>query len=391
MLTPYVGKPTKDIPHPERQRKHTVDHVDCPACELSKNEALHVICAETCFTEAATVWMNFCTLPSNVGTVSGRYIKGNTEVSYRQYCDSLELFFGRMPIGKIHHGNIREYQRARLSGEEPFIRRRRPHEPPAPSPVKPKKVNQELSILRRIMREGNVWTSELENAYKRMKLIEEDSDQQRALEPEEQDLWITKAASKERWQVVHWYSLLAIGATMSTNELRYLRIGDVSLRHQTAAVADKGVKCRGRKRVIPLLTADELWAAEKLLERAAECGARSPQHYVFPWRNKRYEWDPAKPMSTSGIKREWQEVREATGLLWFRQYDLRHTGGTRLAESGWRPAQIKARMGHVTDAMNEHYTHISEAAQRREHERVSTLRFAPRAERPVWAPRKVVS
>lgn len=350
-----------------------------------------MISAELSFTEAASVWLDFCTLPSNVGTVGNRRIKDNTEVSYRQYCDSLTLFFGRMPIGNIHHGNIREYQRARLSGAEPFIRRRRPHEPPAPSPVKAKKVNQELGVLRRVMREGNVWTSELENTYKRMKLIEEVSEQQRAMEPEEQHLWLTTAGTSQRWEVVHWYSVLGIGCTMSTNEIRYLRIGDVNLRHQTIAVADKGVKCKGRKRIIPLLTADELWAAEKLLERAAECGAKSPQHYVLPWRNKKYEWDPTKPMSTSGIKREWQEVREATGLRWLRQYDLRHTGGTRLAESGWRPAQIKARMGHVTDAMNEHYTHISESAQRREHERVSTLRFAPRADRPAWQPRKVAT
>lgn len=338
-----------------------------------------MISAEMSFTEAAAVWLDFCTVPTNSAIVSGRYIKNNTEVSYRQYCESLALFFGRMPLEKIHHGNLREYQRARLTGEEPFIRKRRPHEQPGPSPVKPKKVNQELALLRRILQQGGAWNIELEGWYKRSRLVEEETDQQRALEPEEQECWMNAAASKERWQVVHWYSILGIADTMSTNELQHLRIGDINLRHQTIAVAGLGVKCRGRKRVIAMLTAEEMWAAEKLLERAKECGSVAPQHYVLPWRNKKYDWDPKKPMSTSGIKREWQEVREATNLLWFRQYDLRHTGGTRLAEQGWHIAQIKARMGHTTDAMNEHYTHISEASQRREHERVSTLKFAPRA------------
>lgn len=404
MLTPNVREHTKRHQSFARQQlDHTDDHVNCPACERSKTEALCVISAEMCFTEAASVWLGSCTLPSNPGISSGRYIKGNTETSYRQYCESLALFFDRTPIGKIHDGNMREYQRARLGGTEPFLRYRRPQDakerkvgsvslPPrgkTPCPVKPKKVNQELAILRRIMVVGAAWTPQLEAIYKRMRLVEEDDDQQRALEPEEQELWLNTAAQRERWQLVHWYSLLGIGATMSTNELQHLRIGDLNLRHQTAAIGGLGVKCKGRKRIIPLLTAEELWAAEKLLERANQCGSKAPQHYVMPWRNKKYDWDPTRPMSTSGIKREWQEVREATGLLWFRQYDLRHTGGTRLAEQGWRPAQIKARMGHLTDAMNEHYTHIGEGAQRREHER--TLKFAPRAGRIHPWDRKVVS
>lgn len=380
-----------------RQLRHNNPHtVDCPLCSRARAEAPLVITADLLFLEAARIWLDDCTLQPTAGAAGARYIRENTEISYRQYCDSLGLFFGLMPLGMIHEGNLREFQRARLAGAEPFLRYRRPQDARerkvgklrlAPKgktacPVKPKKVNQELALLRRVMMQGGAWTPQLEMTYKRIRLLEEESEQQRALEPEEQELWLNTAAKSERWQVVHWYSQLGIGCTMGTNELQHLRVGDINLFHQSIAVAGKGVKCKGRKRTIALLTAEDLWAAEKLLERAKECGARSPQHYVLPWRNKKYDWDPTRPMSTSGIKREWQEVREATGLLWFRQYDLRHTGGTRLAEGGWRLAQIKARMGHLTDQMNEHYTHISEAAQRREHERVSTLKFAPRAVRP---------
>lgn len=358
---------------------HTKDHEDCPVCEPARIEGLKVITAEMCFTEAARIWLANFELPfadTTTATVA-RYVKATTLISYRQYCESLALFFGGMPLGKIHHGNVREFQRARMTGAEPFIRRRRPHESPMSSPVRAKKVNQEFGVLRRIMLDGGAWPIEMERACKR--LVEEESEQQRALEPDQQVLWLTTAASRERWNVVHWYSVLGIGCTMSTNELRYLRVGDINLFHRTIAVAGEGVKCKGRKRMIALLTADELWAAEKLLERAAECGCNSPRHYVFPFRIKKYDWVPTRPMSTSGLKREWGEVREETGLAWFRQYDLRHTGGTRLAEDGWRPAQIKARMGHLTDEMNEHYTHVGESAQRREHDRVHALKFAPRA------------
>lgn len=409
LLTDGQNRVKTDSPLDEMSlTRHNSPHtVDCPLCSRARAEALLVITADLPFLQAARIWLDHSTSPSSPGARSaGRYIRENTETSYRQYCDSLALFFADFPIHQIHEGNLREYQRARLMGSEPFLRYRRPQDAkerrvgslrlPAKGktscPVKPKKVNQELAVLRRILMEGCVWTPQLENVYKRMRLLEEESEQQRALERDEQDLWLRTAAEKAHWKVVHWYSLLGIGATLSTNELRYLRIGDVNLHHQTVAVADKGVKCRSRRRTIALLTAEELWAAEKLLERAKDCGATSPRHYLFPlWQRKGAMWEPDQPMSTSGIKREWQEVREASGLLWLRQYDLRHTGGTRLAEEGWRPAQIKARMGHITDQMNEHYTHITEAAQRLEHERVRTLKFEPRAVKPERWERRVVS
>lgn len=358
---------------------HTKDHVDCGACDRARSEALLVITEDLSFAAAAQIWLDFCISSASPagGPSSARYIRRNTEVSYRQYCESLALFFGAMPLNKVHFGNLREYQRCRIEGADPFIRRRRPHQPAASCPASAKKVNQELAVLRRILLMGGAWSKELEQFYR--PLLEEPSEALRALEPQEQERWLNTAGTQKRWELVHWYSLLAIGTTMSTNELQHLRLGDVNLFHQTVTVAGAGVKCKGRKRSIALLTAEEMWAAEKLLERARRCGSVAPQDYLFPFRMKKYDWVPTKPMSTSGIKREWQEVREATGLLWFRQYDLRHTGGTRLAEAGWRPEMIKARMGHLTEKMRENYTHITEAAQRREQERVNTLRFAPRA------------
>lgn len=375
--------------------KHTPGHVNCPVCERLNTGALHVITAEVRFTEAARIWLEFCSLPAPTGDMSARYIKENTEVSYKQYCESLALFFSDMPLNTIRIEHLRGYQQCRISGTDPFVRYRRPQDkkerkvgsitfPPlgkTPCPVAPKKVNQELSILRRIMLQGDAWTPELGKLYR--PLMEEESEAQRALEPEEQALWMATSQSKEDWLTVHWYSQLGIGATLSTNELQHLRVGDINLNIRTLAVAGKGVKCKGRKRTIALVTAEDVWAAEQLLERGKKLGSTQPQHYVFPFRERPNTFNPTMPMSSSGMKRDWQEVREATGLLWFRPYDLRHTGGTRLAEEGWRPAQIKSRMGHITDAMNDHYTHITEAAQRREYERVQPLKFAPRSERYV--------
>ena len=69
-------------------------------------------------------------------------------------------------------------------------------------------------------------------------------------------------------------------------------------------------------------------------------------------------------MTGSGLKKLWEEVREASGLPWFRMYDTRHSGATRLAEAGVPTEIIVARMGHCSDQMRRHYTHISSEAQR---------------------------
>ena len=94
------------------------------------------------------------------------------------------------------------------------------------------------------------------------------------------------------------------------------------------------------------------------------------------------------------LKKLWQEVRNASGIAWFRPYDTRHTGATRMAESGVPPEIIMRRLGHASDRMRQHYTHIFEQAQRMwprgSHTSEPSVarrenappRFAPQSERP---------
>jgi integrase len=324
------------------------------------------------------------------------FLAGNTENSYAQYADSLKLFFAGMPLEKIHLGHLRLYQEARLKGAEPFIRYRRPQDakprrvgdlelPPkgkTPCPVKPKKVNQELGLLQMLLKHAGAWTAELDEHY--ALLDEDEEDVPRALTPEEQEHWLHTAAASEETEIVMWYSLVAFETLNSTDEMRGYRIGDWNLQQRTAIVR-KG-KVRSRERTIQIASPDALWAMERLLERAARCGARDYTHYIFPLRGRgpHGEWDPGMPMTSSGIKRQWNLVRERSGLTWFRQYDPRHTGITRLAEEGVPIAVIKERAGHITDKMSRHYTHISEAAQRRWMEFAQQSRWA-RQQRPQLA------
>ncbi|HVJ09918.1 MAG TPA: tyrosine-type recombinase/integrase [Acidisarcina sp.] len=293
-----------------------------------------------------------------------RYIRPTTERTLRQYIESLRLFFGALPLEKIHPGHLKQYQIARTSGTDPFIRiPRGGAKEKGPSPASPLKCNQELALLKAIMKRGKAWTPELDDAYE--PLLVEEQDIPRALTMQEQRIWLDVSRSREKWMVAHWYSQLAFATTMSTNEERALRIGDINLYQQVISVPYAGAKNKYRHRTIELVGADVLWAVERLVERARELGSVEPQHYLFPLRHGTGPYHPDQPMTSSGLKRAWNELRVATGLTWFRPYDTRHTAITRMAEAGTPIDIIMSRAGHVGERMRRHYTHISQAAQRR--------------------------
>lgn len=371
-----VSVPNAEYVFDTTKIKHSRGHIHCPLCDRARAKGLSNISAEMPFEEAAALYLEqrkIEGLPAGRRRHSG-YLALNTEHSYAQYVDSLELFFRGMPLKTIHDGNLRAYQKARLCGEEPFIRPRRPKALPAPSPVKPKKVNQELCLLKLIMSKANVWTAELEKDYE--PLLEEESDVPRALSLEEQQDWLGAARSRPQMEFVYWYSILAIDTCMSTDELRGLRLGDLNLRHGTVTV-QRG-KVRSRARTIELANADVLWAAEQLMERARERGSVDYAHYLFPFYKGRCNY-PERPMTSSGLKKPWAEVQAAAGIPWFKPNGCRHTGITRLAEDGTPIAVIKQRAGHITDKMSAHYTHISESVRRQWATR-SSYRFPPRPE-----------
>lgn len=372
--------------------QHTPGHIDCPACEHIRATMLCSFSADLGFREAARRWLEARSIedqPFIAGRTRGRYIRENTHDSYRHYIDSLGLFFGDMPLNKIHVGHLAQYQRARLAGADPFIRYRRPQDakphtlsdgsvvPPkgkSPCPAKPKKINQELGLLKRLMMLGNAWSGEMEKLYEPL-LEEEEEFIPRALSPQEQRHWLTVAKSNSRWHLVLWYSMLAFGTCLSTDEERAIRLGDINV-FQGVLVVPRG-KVRQRSRTIELVGADVLWALDQLQSRAAELGAKEPGHFLFPWRDAPERWDPTKPMSESGIKKCWEEVRAASGLKWFRQYDTRHTAITRLAEAGVPIDVIMSRAGHVSLKMQKHYTHISRMAQRQWIEHAYSSGFSP--------------
>lgn len=247
------------------------------------------------FREVAAQWLEY----KSFSTPSGRarFVSPRSFDDLKQYVRTLNLKFGGCRVENIDALKIREYQEERASGKL------------SPKEVGPNKINQEVGCLIRILKYANLWTQELQQIY--MPLQHEESDVPKALTPAEQNHWLTVARSSPNWAFVYWYSLLGLDVPLSTNEARGLRLGDIDLVNNLVMVRVGSSKNKYRTRSIPL-TDTARWAMDRLIERAKDAGANSPQHYLMPFRVF-YSWHLDKPMTSHGIRKPWDEVRKAAG------------------------------------------------------------------------------
>ena len=383
--------------HPQSP-SHTAGHIHCPACEETRAMLICSISADLPFAEAAARYMQLRSVASTPGAASARYVRLNTEKDYDRLRNSANLFFADTRLADIHWYNMRTYQDARSKGAPPFVRYRRPQDAKkrvvngvtimpkgkTPCPAKPQQVNKELRFVKKLKMLAGCWTAEDEAYFEQLQ--EDESDVERALTPEQQKLWLDACRSNPRWELVYWWSIVSFDLVCSPGELRGLQLGHVNLYHQTVRIPWASSKNPYRHRDIPIENPETLWALERIMGRAGEMGAKAPMHYLFPFKITRAnKCHPETPMTSSGLKKLWQEVRDASGLSWFRMEDTRHTGATRLAESGVPAAVIMTRMGHSNPKQQQHYQHISDQAQKmwmRHAQQQPPLRYSPPPQMP---------
>ena len=304
--------------------------------------------AEMSFTEAAGAFDEHLSCPVE----ASRYRAFRTIRDIRTKIKALSKFFGRLKLRDIHIGHLREYQKVRFSNERGLWA----HTAGAT------KINAELGLLLRILKLGKAYSSVMEEYFEHLQADE--CEIPKALTPEEQERFLGVAESRKEWEVVHWYSLLALHIAFSSDELRTLRQRDINLTRQIVAVNRKAGKNYHRRREVPLEDRAAVWALERLLDRSIELGGRSPEKYLFPARVSRGHFNGDFNMGETGIRKQFEAVRKAAGLEWFRLNGWRHTAITRMAEAGIPIATIMARAGHCSQKMTAHYTHISEQAER---------------------------
>ena len=145
------------------------------------------------FEKAAEEWINSRTMTPGS---RARYISPRTLLDLQQYIRALNRKFGPVPLREVHVGMLREYQRERAET------------------CGANKINQELGTLLRIMKRARAWSPDLEECYE--PLQREEPDIPRAMTPEEQKRFLDVASSRDEWQFVYFYSLLALATSASS-------------------------------------------------------------------------------------------------------------------------------------------------------------------------------
>jgi integrase len=343
------------------------------------------------FSEAAENLIQSMTAP--VPYAKARYRSRNTLRSYITMKRALDAFFSKHVLQEIHLGHFRQYQAERSTNPEMptgkiRLKKEKGRKAHGPfdneaaaerwnrehggaymmfrarwaMPAGTAKVNGELAFLERLMKLAGCWTPDLERYYERF--VVDESEIPRALTPEEQERFLGVAASRPEWAIVHWYGLVALHTGFSSDELRAIRQGDINLAYGILAVNRRVGKNKYRRREIALTDPACIWALERLLERAWQLGGRGPEHYLFPSRLVRNQFDGVRGMSEVGIRKQFEAVRFAAGLEWFQLNGFRHTAATRWAEAGVPQAVRMVRMGHTSAKMTAHYEHIAMSAER---------------------------
>ncbi len=121
-------------------------------------------------------------------------------------------------------------------------------------------------------------------------------------------------------------------------------------------IPEDAVKNTSRPRKIPL-NSEARWAVEQCLKRALRLGCCDPEHFLFPFREKRDCYNPARQASRFFLRKSWAKLRAATGFADLRPHDLRHHCITRLLENDQNPETVISIAGHVGRKMLEYYAH----------------------------------
>ena len=241
--------------------------------------------------------------------------------------------------------------------------------------IKTKTVNNEVQALSTILDEAELWDGNLRRQYKkRGKLRVDANDEIAALTSEEQQRLLLIARSADPNGVAPHAAVLSFSTGMRHKEIRQLQISaiqNLDSEFPIIRVRRSTTKTNAGARPVSL-DSMAVWAIRKLLDRARRLGSTDPDHYLLPTLLERHSrahdplhgkgegYDPNYPMSS--WQKEWNTFRTAAGIKHRHFHLLRHTYITRAAEAGVPLAITQAQVGHMSQALNAHYTHISERA-----------------------------
>jgi integrase len=292
------------------------------------------------FSVAAEEWL---ATKTNLSRFSGLH--------YRQYVNSLSDIFGRRLVCDVDLADVGELQRKRQAEGKAG-----------------RTVNAEAGVLRQILKHYGLWSGMAD----KVRFLRENRDAGKAVSTEDERL-ILDAVRESRSPALLPRFVLAIDTGLRANEMRTLRLQDLTLNWSAGAIESGEIVVRksktegGTGRIVPLTRR----ACATLTIWLSRFPAADPATYLFPGHKVGFAGDKrepfiydVKPSRQAGEwKSAWRAVCSRAGVN-YRWHDLRHTFITRLAENPAVSEQtITALAGHVSKRMLERYSHIRRAAK----------------------------
>lgn len=282
------------------------------------------------------------------------HLKDRTHEANDGYLDALEKFFGPIRLCEITAGHLRTYQIARganlldMEGKQT-----RPWDRLAGNST----INHEISALAQILKHAKLW-GKLQPYYFPLQIPRWSPCE--VLSEEDEEHLFKVAAQHPEAALAYWVACITNNTTAAGIELRGLRLKNVFLRDKKEISAiyipEDAVKNTSRPRKIAL-NSTARWTVEQCYNRALQLGSTKPEHYLFPFREKRNKYNPAKSVSRWFLRVSWNKLRDATGFKDLNPHDLRHQCITRLLENDVQPETVRAIAGHVTEQMMQYYSH----------------------------------
>jgi len=332
----------------EGGKSHTIDHVNCPACqafdELMKADLLGM--AGQTFPEAAKVWQRV--------RRNSNALRERTHESVDEYISSLSKFFKNIQMRSINPGMLKAYQLARKSNAIAVAGKvHRPWSRLASHSC----INHELNLLAQILRACNEW--EKIRPYYFPLPLKSWSPREILSEKEEEQLF-RKVAGYPEAELAYCVAAISNNTTASGIELRCLKLENVFLR-QTGEISEIYIPPEACKNDhCPRKTAlNEVarWAVSTVYRRAIKLGSTKPEHFLFPFRVKRNQYDPSQLATRWFLRCSWNHLRDISGFTDLKPHDLLHHAITRMLENGVDGELVNAISGHVSQTMREFYSH----------------------------------
>lgn len=185
----------------------------------------------------------------------------------------------------------------------------------------------------------------------------------KVLSEAEEDAFFRIACTNADWALAYYVASLTNNTSASGKELRMLQLKDVDLDSDPPILGvPRDMKNPHRQRRIPLNDRGRI-QMERLVLRARSLGSTRPDHYLFPFRDKRSKlYDPMRPASESWLRYQWKKMvtvaLEQRAISFpIKPHNLRHQIITKLLEDGQPEEVVRAIAGHVSRKMMEHYSH----------------------------------